>query len=94
MSERDCNECPTYDMGADYGDFCAAGKLGLRPRDCHLTPDSFPRLRAEIAGEWSCEKCKGYFECQAIEKQYMVRMDPCKAWQPKDMGDSEERSDG
>lgn len=47
--------------------------------DCHLTPTDFPRIRAEIAGEWKCSNCqRNGDDCLVIEDV------PCKDWQLKE----------
>lgn len=65
-----------------------ARQNAVPPYDCHLTPDSFDRIRAEIAGEWSCENC-GRPDRLTCDQEVILtcgggRPDtPCKAWQRK-----------
>lgn len=45
---------------------------------CHLTTADFPRLRAELAGEWTCETCANRYGCRVKDRV------PCTKWQPGD----------
>jgi len=58
------------------------------PNNCHLTPQSFPRLRAELAGEWSCRTCALSGHCE-FEKLARFDYFACVAWTPKEKGGAE-----
>ena len=62
-------------------------KLELVPDNCHLTPASFARIKAEIAGEYDCGHCMSYSTCKAYRTNHKLEMSPdwwpCAKWQPK-----------
>lgn len=48
-----------------------------------MTPETLARLRAEIAGEWTCEKCahmgQSEIHCEVMKGYWR----PCEDWIPR-----------
>jgi hypothetical protein len=70
-------DCPCYRLSTERGYARCAREL-----DCHLTPAAFPRLRAELAGEWTCRTCALSGHCE-FEKLARFDYFACVVWTPK-----------